>query len=194
MQISRLIRAVILVLTADKLFCRQTLADAVSNQANISSSSPTTLTWSRGVRKPQLNYTSKTKNIVARQADENNSTANNRAAPNTPAAAESGKPDDEDTDSFGIYLQVFEWRSGSAFISQRRRRYRAVHIYNAQSQGGWVDMYSGVTLIQQEQQRVTVGPGNAQFMSIRQVSLRRPPLLLQRCCCCYKAICQLTNY
>ena len=38
---------------------------------------------------------------------------------------------------------------------------------------------------EQEQRRVAVGPGNAQFMSIRQVSLRRPPLLLQlqRCCC-----------
>jgi len=30
----------------------------------------------------------------------------------------------------------------------------------------------------QEQQRVAVGPGNAQFMSIRQVSLRLAPLLL----------------
>jgi len=29
---------------------------------------------------------------------------------------------------------------------------------------------------QQEQQRVAVGHGNAQFMAIRQVSLRRPPL------------------
>ena len=42
----------------------------------------------------------------------------------------------------------------------------------------------------QEQQRVAVGPGNAQFMSIRQVSLRRgsrcPPvlLLLLRCWSC----------
>jgi len=140
MQISRLIRAVLLVLTTAKLIHRQTLADAVSNQANVSSSSPTTLTWSRSVRKPQLNSTSKTKKIVARQADGNNSSANNRAAPNERAAAQTAKPrDEEDNDSSGISLvykyKVFDLRFGSALTS--RHRYRTVHTLYVTLKG-WV--------------------------------------------------------
>ena len=47
----------------------------------------------------------------------------------------------------------------------------------------YVCMCACVQYKQHEQQRVAVGPGNAQFMSIRQVLLRRSPLQLQRCCC-----------
>jgi len=48
-----------------------------------------------------------------------------------------------------------------------------------------------VCCLEQEQQRVAVGPGNGQCMFIRQVSLRRGTCehcSVARCCCCYEAI------
>ena len=102
MYVLSLVRAVVTLLSAVIIrpFDREDRVEAVAvtNHANISSSSQSALTWPRGPRESPLNLASNTKKTVTRQAAGQNFTGSNfRAA----ADKTHDEKDDDDDDGIG---------------------------------------------------------------------------------------------